>query len=227
MKHARIAVLVLLIALAFAAGAAKIMKMPQEVEFFQDTIGMNAVAVVGLGVLQVLAGLLLIATRTRLGGALLLDITLVFSAVVVFMSGNISFGLISLVPVVLTSLLIMEQLAARQRGVPGRPHPAVGHGAAAARLPDGEADDLRVRGALMPHRAEGVLAVLVVRDFFEEGLGDSRRDSSVHLAQRNEWVDKRAGVVGSHDAFEPHVASEDVDLNDCHMSAEREGRSGL
>lgn len=115
MKHARIAVLVLLIALAFAAGAAKIMKMPQEVEFFQTTVGMNATAVVVLGVLQVLAGLLLTAAGTRLAGALLLDITLVFSAVVVFMSGNIPFGLISLVPVVLTSLLIMEQLAAKQR----------------------------------------------------------------------------------------------------------------
>ena len=115
MKYARIAVLVLLIALAFAAGAAKIMKMPQEVEFFHATIGMNTVAVVGLGVLQALSGLLLIFTRTRLAGALLLDITLLFSAVVVFLSGNIPFGLISLVPVVLTSLLIMDQLATRAR----------------------------------------------------------------------------------------------------------------
>ncbi len=115
MKHVRTIILVLLTALAFAAGAAKIMKMPQELAFFQDTIGMNAMAVVVLGALQVLAAVLLIFARSRLAGALLLDITLVFSAVVVFLSGNIPFGLISLIPVVLTSLLIVDQLAARQR----------------------------------------------------------------------------------------------------------------
>lgn len=115
MAFVRSAILVLLIALALAAGAAKILKMPQEIAFFSEAIGMNATAVAGLGVVQALSGLLLMFARTRLIGAILLDVTLFFSAVVVFLSGNIPFGLISLVPVILTSLLIVEQLSAKTR----------------------------------------------------------------------------------------------------------------
>ena len=115
MKYVRIAVIVLLVALALAAGAAKIMKMPQEIEFFHNTIGMSVMAVVALGVVQVLSGLMLALQKTRLQGAMLLDITLLLSAVVVFMSGNIPFGLISLVPVVLTSWIIFDLLVTRSR----------------------------------------------------------------------------------------------------------------
>ncbi|MFK8029713.1 MAG: hypothetical protein AB8G18_05705 [Gammaproteobacteria bacterium] len=115
MKLIRTAILILLILLALAAGAAKVMQMPQELEFFSTTLGLGATVVVAFGALQMLAGVLMTFAKTRLPGALLLDVTLVFSAALVFISGNISFGLVSLVPVVLNSLLIVDMLMARSR----------------------------------------------------------------------------------------------------------------
>lgn len=114
MKNARLAVLILLILLGLAAGAAKVMKMPQELEFF-GAVGLNSMGVTILGAAQMLGGLLMLFGKTRLPGALLLDVTLLLSAAVVFISGDIGFGILSLVPVVLNSLLIMDLLVQRAR----------------------------------------------------------------------------------------------------------------
>ncbi len=115
MKHAKTIVLILLIILAIAAGAAKVMKMPQELEFFGNAVGMNAMGVVILGALQLLSALLLLFVKTRLPGALLLDLTLIFSTAVLFIAGDIPKALMSLVPVILNSMLIFDLLVQRTR----------------------------------------------------------------------------------------------------------------
>ncbi len=114
-KHAKTIVLILLIILAIAAGAAKVMKMPQELEFFGNAVGMNAMGVVILGALQLLSALLLLFVKTRLPGALLLDLTLIFSTAVLFIAGDIPKALMSLVPVILNSMLIFDLLVQRTR----------------------------------------------------------------------------------------------------------------
>jgi len=118
MKHAKTAVLVLLIALAIAAGAAKVMRMPQELEFFKNTLGLGANAVVLFGAAQLLAAVLMLFVKTRLPGALLLDITLVVSTAILFLAGDINKGLISIVPVVLNSMLIFDLVRQKSQRAP-------------------------------------------------------------------------------------------------------------
>lgn len=115
MKTLRLTVLILLILIALSAGTAKVLKTPHEVEFLNTALGFGVIHVVILGGLQLLAGLMLMFVKTRLPGAMLLDITLLLSAAALFIYGDIKMALFSLVPVVLNSLLIMDLLVLRSR----------------------------------------------------------------------------------------------------------------
>ena len=107
-KRARIAIRVIVFGLALlslAAGLPKIMQMPQELEFLK-VIGFSAVGVSVLGVVQVLGGILLPWPRTQLVGALLAGVPLAVSTVAIFASGNVVFGLVSTVPILLLALVL-------------------------------------------------------------------------------------------------------------------------
>ncbi len=64
--------------------------------------------IVSIGVAQLLAAILLFVPRTRTAGALILVATLVFSTVVIFMSGNNNFGLASMIPILMCGIVIAE-----------------------------------------------------------------------------------------------------------------------
>ncbi len=100
MKILKIFVVVLLALMALASGVAKVMQLPQELDFFQS-VGMNVTGVLALGVAQLLAALLLISPRSRLPGAVLLALTLMVSTIAIFMAGKMGFGAFSMVPIVL------------------------------------------------------------------------------------------------------------------------------
>jgi hypothetical protein len=103
----------LLALLGVAAGIAKMLQSPQEMAFFQGEMGFNAEAIMAFGLLQLIAGVMLIFKKTRLIGAALLGITLLLSSIVIFMAGKISFGVISLIPVLMADLVVWFEIKAK------------------------------------------------------------------------------------------------------------------
>jgi len=101
--------------LSFAAGSAKVMHNPQEVQFLQS-FAFNDFAISLYGVLQVLAALVLAGgalfnhRRAKLTGAAIVVIGFFISSGLIFASGALGFALASLLPVVLT-LFIIKQAA--------------------------------------------------------------------------------------------------------------------
>jgi hypothetical protein len=95
---------ILLALLGVAAGTSKMLQIPQEMAFFQGELGYSTELIVGFGALQFLGGLMLVFRKTRLAGAVLLGLTLFLSSIVVFMSGKVLFGVVSLIPVFMADI---------------------------------------------------------------------------------------------------------------------------
>lgn len=93
-----------LAALSAAAAIPKILQVPQELGFLQ-VLGLSAIAVSVLGVVQLAGGALLLWERSRLAGAALAGLAFLISSVALFLGGNTRFGLISLIP--LAALLVV------------------------------------------------------------------------------------------------------------------------
>lgn len=95
--------------LSIAAGLAKVMLVPQELAFLQG-FGLNEILVRVFGAVQLCGGVLLLPKKTRLIGAVLVAAGLLTSAVLIFVNGDIIFGEISLVPVLLTGVIIKSAI---------------------------------------------------------------------------------------------------------------------
>jgi hypothetical protein len=104
---------ILLALLGVAAGIAKMLQSPQEMAFFQGQLGFSAEAIMAFGLLQFVAGAMLIFKKTRLLGAALLGVTLLLSSIVIFMAGEISFGVVSLIPVLMADLVVWFEIKAK------------------------------------------------------------------------------------------------------------------
>jgi len=91
--------------LSVAAGVPKILRMPQELDFL-SSIGFSATGVLILGTLQVTGGILLFLKTLRLPGAVIAGLAFLISSIAIFAGGNTSFGLISLLPVVVSVIVI-------------------------------------------------------------------------------------------------------------------------
>ena len=84
--------------LSIAAGAAKIMAAPQEVEFF-DRIGASKSLLAPFGAVQALTGIAVIFKPTRVIGAYLAAAAFFASSLMIFVSGDVVFSVASLLPV--------------------------------------------------------------------------------------------------------------------------------
>lgn len=104
MKILRIAALVVLVLISLTAGAAKVMRVPEEVAFFQAA-GLSVAMLVALGTLQLLGGVLLIFARVRMPGAAIAALGLAVSTIVIFINGDVGFGLFSLSPLLLAGFV--------------------------------------------------------------------------------------------------------------------------
>lgn len=104
MKILNLLLISLLVLLSIAAGFAKILLVEQEVKFLQS-FGFNELMIIAFGLVQICAGTLLIAHKTRLFGALLAILSFLFSTILLFFSGDILFALVSIIPIVLASFL--------------------------------------------------------------------------------------------------------------------------
>ena len=100
MKIVNLILMGLLILLSLATGITKLIQMPEEMELFRNA-GFSDTLTILFGVVQVIGGIMLIPARTRSYGALLMAITFVIASVVVFMNGMTTFGLVSILFIVL------------------------------------------------------------------------------------------------------------------------------
>ena len=86
---------ILLIVLSIATGIFKILQQEADIKLF-EALGMNAVLVTLLGVVQLIGGVLLIPKKTRKIGALIMIPTFVLASIAVFMNQMMLFGIVSL-----------------------------------------------------------------------------------------------------------------------------------
>ena len=107
MKILMIVILVLLVLLALTSGVSKIMLLEQEVAFF-GAAGFSNTALRIFGLAQITAGLLMIMSRYRIAAATVLALTLIASTVLILMDGKIAFGLVSIIPILLTGAVIRD-----------------------------------------------------------------------------------------------------------------------
>jgi len=107
MKIVNILMVAIVALLSVAAGLAKVMQTQQELEFLQG-FGLSASFIVAFGLVQILGGVLLVPKKTRLPGAILAASALVVSTVLIFIGGNLMFGLVSMLPIALAGVIIYQ-----------------------------------------------------------------------------------------------------------------------
>ena len=104
MKILSIVLTGLIALLSIAAGAAKVMQVPDEMAFLGG-LGLSGSMILAFGAFQIIGGILTIIPKSKTFGSIILVIGFAISAVLVFSSGNIKFGLISIVPVILGGII--------------------------------------------------------------------------------------------------------------------------
>ena len=107
MKIVNILIIAIVALLSVAAGLAKVMQTQQEMEFLQG-FGLSTALIVAFGLVQILGGVLLVPKKTRLPGAILTASALVVSNVLIFFGGNLTFGLVSMLPIALAGVIIYQ-----------------------------------------------------------------------------------------------------------------------
>ena len=118
MKYLKTVNLIILVLLSLAAGAAKVMQVPDEVAFFQQA-GVSLTLMLLLGTVQVGAGILICITRTRVVGLVLAGTGFLASTAVILMVGKLGFALVSLLPVLLAALAFRQAKNGRAALQPG------------------------------------------------------------------------------------------------------------
>ena len=107
MKIVRLLLIVIVALLSIAAGAAKVIQAPQEMEFLQG-FGLSTLSIIVFGLVQILAGVLLAPQKTRISGATLAIIAFAASTILIFKGGNFAFALFSILPIVLSVIVVYQ-----------------------------------------------------------------------------------------------------------------------
>lgn len=107
MKIVRLLLIVIVALLSIAAGAAKVIQAPQEMEFLQG-FGLSTLSIIVFGLVQILAGVLLAPQKTRISGATLAIIAFAVSTILIFKGGNFAFALFSILPIVLSIIVVYQ-----------------------------------------------------------------------------------------------------------------------
>lgn len=105
-------VLVILLLLAVSSGAAKVLLMPQDVEFF-GRYGFTSSILITFGALQLLGGSLLAPEKTRIVGAVIVGFTFCVSAVFLVIAGNILLAVVTLVFIALLGFVIQQTIRSK------------------------------------------------------------------------------------------------------------------
>jgi hypothetical protein len=101
-------VLIAIIALlSIAAGVAKILESPQEIQFLKG-FGFNSTVILTYGLVQVIGGVLLAIPKTLKLGSIFTGFAFTLASILIILSGNYVFSLISLLPVVITVFIFWQ-----------------------------------------------------------------------------------------------------------------------
>ena len=111
MKIVSFLIIAIVALLSIAAGLAKVMQTPQEMEFLQG-VGLSPALIVVFGLIQISGGLLLVTQKTRMVGAVFATSGFVVSTVLIFIGGNLAFGLFSILPIALAGVIIYQSARA-------------------------------------------------------------------------------------------------------------------
>ncbi|MEP3653884.1 MAG: hypothetical protein ABJO36_03220 [Litorimonas sp.] len=104
----------LLVLMSLAAGFAKVMQMPQEVAFFESA-GLSLGPLIPFGIIQLIGAGLGLIPKTRKLGLASMAVSFLASALMIFVSGNTVFGMVSLIPAVLAGVLAFSKWGAEIR----------------------------------------------------------------------------------------------------------------
>jgi len=107
MKIVNFLIVAIIAILSIAAGLAKVLQTQQEMEFLQG-LGLSSVLIVFFGLVQIAGGVLLAPKKTRMLGAILVTSALVLSTALIFIGGNLVFGLFSVIPIALACVIIYQ-----------------------------------------------------------------------------------------------------------------------
>lgn len=110
MKVASTIVLILLVFLATSSGVAKIALMQQDVEFF-GKYGFSNAMLIAFGTTQLIGGVLLPFSKTRLAGATIVAITFLVSLLLLLLDGNIPVSIVTAVATLLLGVIMKAELA--------------------------------------------------------------------------------------------------------------------
>lgn len=107
MKILNMISITLIALLSVAAGFAKVMGAPQEVAFLQS-FGFTSMLIIAYGSVQIAGGILLAIPNTKKLGAMIAMLAFGLSTVLIFISGNLMFGFISLFPILLACFIFWQ-----------------------------------------------------------------------------------------------------------------------
>ena len=97
----------IIILLSIGAGLAKVMQVPQEVEFLGG-IGLSTIMIIAFGGFQIMGGIFSLLPKFKLSGLALVTFGFFISTILIFVSGDVKFGLVSLIPVILAVFLFIN-----------------------------------------------------------------------------------------------------------------------
>lgn len=108
-------VLVLTILLSISTGIFKIMQQEADIELFR-VLGFNEVMTTILGVIQLIGGILMIFSKYRKLGGLIMIPTFLLASIAVFMNQMWVFGLVSLLFIVMAYIVVKyEHIVRREK----------------------------------------------------------------------------------------------------------------
>ena len=113
MRYLFYSILIVVVIMSLAAGGAKVAAMPQEVQFFEDA-GIVSAWLLPFGAMQIIGGLLAIYHRSRRAGLAVIALGFLLSSILIFATGNVAFGFVSLLPVLLCIFVLRQSGAQRQ-----------------------------------------------------------------------------------------------------------------
>lgn len=113
MKLINTILLAVVVIFCIAAGAAKIMQLPQEINFLQS-VGLSSLQIMIFGIMQLLGGLLVAIRRTRVIGCMLVVVALLIMAFYIFIAGDTQSGLFALAIVLLVLVVAYQAVRAKQ-----------------------------------------------------------------------------------------------------------------
>lgn len=107
MKILNIVLVAMIALLSIAAGVAKVIESPQEVQFLQG-FGFNSMLIIAYGVVQIVGGILLAIPKTIKLGAIIIMLAFALSTLLIFIGGYTMYALASLLPIVLTGFIFWQ-----------------------------------------------------------------------------------------------------------------------